>query len=102
MCTAGSGTAARQALSSPQPPPAQAVLSILLNEISASPQEIILALDDYHVLHNPQVQRMGGFLLNNLPARLHLVLITRDLGAKLLAIQFEEKNIPEKPNIISL
>lgn len=78
VCSVGSGTAARQALSSPQPPPAEAVLSTLINEVSASPQEIILVVDDYHVLHNPQVQEMGGFLLENLPSRLHLVLITRE------------------------
>ena len=38
------------ALQSPQPPPTEAILTALLNEISAIPDDFVLVLDDYHVI----------------------------------------------------
>ena len=37
-------------LQSPQPPPTEALLTALLNEIAALPDDFILVLDDYHVI----------------------------------------------------
>src|SRR5919202_4082776 len=37
------------ALQSPQPPPAEALLPPLLNELAALPDDVILVLDDYHL-----------------------------------------------------
>lgn len=74
----GVGNAARQALQSPQPPPAQAVVSILLNELSAGSQALTLVLDDYHAIHTPQIHQMVAFLLDHLPTHAHLVVVTRE------------------------
>jgi LuxR family maltose regulon positive regulatory protein len=74
----GMGNAARQALKSPQPPPMEAIVSILLNEIAASPQTFTLVLDDYHAIHTPQIHKIMAFFLEHQPARVHLVLITRE------------------------
>ena len=37
-------------LQSPQPPPTEAILTALLNDIATIPDPFILVLDDYHVL----------------------------------------------------
>src|SRR5215216_5269536 len=37
-------------LQSPQPPPTEAIVTALLNEITTVPDHFILVLDDYHVL----------------------------------------------------
>ena len=47
--SAGIGAGVLAALESPQPPPTEALLTVLLNEIAAVRQEFILVLDDYHL-----------------------------------------------------
>src|SRR5450759_1495537 len=37
-------------LQAPQPPPTESILTALLNEITALPDNFVLVLDDYHVL----------------------------------------------------
>ena len=37
-------------LQSPQPPPIESILTALLNEITAIPDNFVLVLDDYHVI----------------------------------------------------
>jgi LuxR family maltose regulon positive regulatory protein len=71
------GTGVARALQSPQPPPAGALLTELLNEIAALPGELVLILDDVHVLAAGPVEAALSFLLAHLPPLLHLVLATR-------------------------
>src|SRR5258706_8067187 len=42
--------AARALLQSPQPPPAEVVLTALLSEIAAAPGDLVLVLADYHLV----------------------------------------------------
>ena len=70
------GTAALSLLGSPKEPIA-AVLATLLNELSALPSDVVLVLDDYHVIDAHDVQDGMSFLLEHLPPRLHLVITTR-------------------------
>src|SRR5579863_153728 len=44
------GEGVLNALQSSQPPPAEAVLTALLNEISTLPDPFVLVLDDYHLI----------------------------------------------------
>lgn len=53
------------------------VLTGLLNEVHALDQDVVLVLDDYHVVENPAVHQAVQFLLDRLPPRLHLVIATR-------------------------
>src|SRR5207244_3160626 len=46
----GLGAPALALLQSPEPPPIEAVLTALLNALSAVPVDIVLALDDYHAI----------------------------------------------------
>ncbi len=58
-------------------PPGDAFLAILINDISASPREIVLVLDDFHVIDSVEVQEGVAFLLEHMPAQLHLVIAAR-------------------------
>lgn len=64
-------------LQTPQPPPVEWILTNLLNEISAVPENFILVLDDYHVIDSKPVASALNFLLAHLPVQMHLVIVTR-------------------------
>ena len=66
------------ALQSPQPPPTEALLTALLNEIAIIPDDFTLVLDDYHMVDAPSVDQALAFLLDHLPPQMHLVITTRE------------------------
>ncbi len=72
------GSGLLDALQSPQPPPTEALLTTLLNEIAALPDEVVLVLDDYHALDARPVDAVLAFLVERLPPQLHLVVATRE------------------------
>jgi LuxR family transcriptional regulator, maltose regulon positive regulatory protein len=65
-------------LQSPQPPPIEAILTALLNDIATLPDHVVLVLDDYHVIDAQSVDQALIFLLEHLPPQLHLVIATRE------------------------
>src|SRR5438270_555395 len=65
-------------LQSPQPPPPEAMLTALLNDLITIPDQFILVLDDYHVLEAKAVDQALTFLLEHLPPQMHLVIATRE------------------------
>ena len=72
------GKGALSMLQSPQPPPTEAVLAPLINEIATIPDRIILVLDDVHIIESSQVDDALIFLLEHLPPQMHLVVVTRE------------------------
>ena len=66
------------ALQSPQPPSIESILTALLNEIAAIPNNFILVLDDYHAIDSNLVDQALIFLLEHLPPQMHLVIATRE------------------------
>ena len=64
-------------LHEPQPPPIESVLTTLLNDLGALASDIVLVLDDYHVIDAHEVQDGMVFLLDHLPSQLHLVIAGR-------------------------
>jgi len=64
-------------LSSPQPLPVETLLGTLLNELSATPQRILLVLDDYHLIDAQPIHKGMAFLLDHLPPELQLVIAGR-------------------------
>ncbi len=72
------GKGALSALQSPQPPPTEAILTTLINEIAAVPDRIVLVLDDYHLIEAQPIHDALTFLLEHLPPQMHLVIATRD------------------------
>ena len=73
----GVGASALSLLQQPQPPPIEATLATLLNELGALSNEIVLVLDDYHLVDAHDVQTGMAYLLDHLPPHIHLVLATR-------------------------
>ncbi len=65
-------------LQSPQPLPPEVVLTTLINEIALTPQSFILVLDDYHLIQTLPIHKQLDFLVEHLPAQMHLVIITRE------------------------
>jgi LuxR family maltose regulon positive regulatory protein len=65
-------------LHSPQPPPPEAILTALLNDLTTIPDHFILVLDDYHVLEAKAVDQALTYLVEHLPPHMHLVIATRE------------------------
>src|SRR6185437_7770996 len=67
------------ALALPQPPqpPGEAGLVALLNDLDAISNDVVLVLDDYHVIDARDVQDGMAFLLEHLPPQIHLVIASR-------------------------
>lgn len=64
-------------LQSPQPPPLESLLTVLINEIAEMSTSLTLVLDDYHVIAAQPIHKALAFLLDHLPRNMHLVIITR-------------------------
>jgi LuxR family maltose regulon positive regulatory protein len=72
----GTGEGALSLLESPQPP-MEAVAATLLNDLSAISNDVVMVLDDYHVLDARDVLDGMTFLLEHLPPQIHLVIASR-------------------------
>src|SRR5207245_1932525 len=57
--------------------PIEAVLTLLLNELGGMSTDLVLVLDDYHVIDAREIHDGVVFLLDHLPPRLHLVIASR-------------------------
>src|ERR1035441_7009414 len=73
----GVGESALALLQAPQPPPIETVLTVLLNDLGTIAGDIVLVLDDYHVIDARDVQDGMAFLLDHLPPGLHVVIASR-------------------------
>jgi len=72
------GTTALAMLRAPQPPMLEAVLAVLISDMTGrGTGEFALVLDDYHTITAEPIQRGMTFLLEHLPPQMHLVLATR-------------------------
>jgi LuxR family maltose regulon positive regulatory protein len=70
------GEQARQLLETTRAP-IEGVLTSLLNDVGAMPMDVVLVLDDYHLIESPEIHAGMSFLVDHLPPRLHLVIATR-------------------------
>ncbi len=76
-CLPTFGEAARELLRSPEAPPLSTILTTLLDEMEQVDRDIILILDDYHVISDQAIHDSLVALLDHPPAHVHLVLSTR-------------------------
>src|SRR5918912_1054775 len=60
-----------QALIDAAQSPIELVLGTLLNDLSALPRELVLALDDYHVIDDRHVHDGMVFVVDRLPPHVH-------------------------------
>ena len=64
-------------LHSAQPPPTDAILTFLINQLASTSGHKVLVLDDYHLVDSSPVVETLSFLLDHLPPQAHLVIATR-------------------------
>ncbi|HEX8135837.1 MAG TPA: LuxR C-terminal-related transcriptional regulator, partial [Actinomycetes bacterium] len=60
-----------------QRPPLEAVVTAVVNHLVVAPEEVVLVLDDYHLVDGPPVHDSLTMLLERLPATLRLVVASR-------------------------
>ena len=73
----GVGESTLALLQAPRPSPIETVLTALLNDLGGIAADIVLVLDDYHVIDAREVQHGMAFLLDRLPPGLHVVIASR-------------------------
>lgn len=71
------GETARLMLQSPQSGTLTGILASLANDLAHSERQVVLLLDDLHVIHTPAVHEGLGFLIDHLPPNAHMVIATR-------------------------
>jgi LuxR family maltose regulon positive regulatory protein len=71
------GTEALALLETPSPVSPQALLTGLVNDLADVKRELVLVIDDYHVIETRTVHDGLAFLMANLPPNVHLVLASR-------------------------
>jgi LuxR family maltose regulon positive regulatory protein len=58
-------------------PTAEFIFKLLVNEIAETGQPLIIVLDDYHLIESPLTNQHMAILIENLPKKVSLVLISR-------------------------
>ncbi|MCQ3937228.1 MAG: helix-turn-helix transcriptional regulator [Chloroflexi bacterium] len=81
----GVGDGVLAALQSSQPVSPTELLPTLLNELSSTEDDFVLALDDLHAVDSSTVDDLLGFLVEHVPPAMHLVITTREDPALPLA-----------------
>jgi LuxR family transcriptional regulator, maltose regulon positive regulatory protein len=76
-CKPGLCTSLLTFLQTEQSPSAQHLLTALINTLVKQAEQFLLVLDDYHAITEPTIHTSLNFLLEHLPAQLHVVLPTR-------------------------
>ena len=71
------GTAALRRLDAAGSDVLRDVLPVFVNEVAAFPGEVVIVLDDYHLVTKPQVHESIATLLDRCPPQLHLIVSTR-------------------------
>ena len=64
-------------LRGPEPGSLEAVVTVVINELAAQPGEIMLVLDDYHLIQAVPIHHTLGVLLERGPPQLRLVVASR-------------------------
>jgi LuxR family transcriptional regulator, maltose regulon positive regulatory protein len=77
-CCPGLAETAQIMLTVSKPPPIETILATLINEIASFDRALLLVLDDYHLVQNPEVHKALIFLLDHLPENLHIFILTRE------------------------
>ncbi|HEU4913367.1 MAG TPA: LuxR C-terminal-related transcriptional regulator [Actinomycetes bacterium] len=73
----GVGETARVLLQAVPPAPTATVLTTLLNDVGSTDGDIVLVLDDYHVIDSADVHEGMAFLVDHSPPQLHVVVAGR-------------------------
>jgi ATP/maltotriose-dependent transcriptional regulator MalT len=72
------GGRALAALRTPGADLVEVVLPLLLNDLAALGREMVLVVDDYHLIANPEIHEALAYLIERAPGCFRLVLATRE------------------------
>jgi LuxR family maltose regulon positive regulatory protein len=61
----------------PKLPPVEELITLLINGVAIYPTDFAFILDDCHVITDPTIHFTWMYLLDHLPPRMHLVMLTR-------------------------
>jgi LuxR family maltose regulon positive regulatory protein len=93
------GENAQALLRSPQAPPITSILTTLINEIVAFPDEFSMVIDDYHFIESQPIRESLAYLLDHLPVNMHLIITTRvDPPLPLTRLRVRDKLIELRAN----
>lgn len=73
----GVGIEAQQFLQSQQPVPSHIILASLINDLGKITEPYVLVLDDYQFISEHAVHETMSYLLDHIPATLHVIIATR-------------------------
>lgn len=62
---------------SPQPPSSKILVNNLLNDLSCLSENTTLVLDDYHLITDKKIHEALSYLIQNLPEKLQILIISR-------------------------
>ena len=65
-------------LAAGQPPPIEAAAIMLVNDLAQLPHDILLVLDDFHVIDEPRIEQALATLVAHQPPQLHLLIASRE------------------------
>ena len=74
---AGIGKSALVLLHTPRRPSLETVLTTFINELAQLAHKCVLVLEDYHVITSSQIHETMAYLVDHLPATVHLLILTR-------------------------
>ncbi len=71
------GHAALDLLKSPNKSTTESIASLLINDLAEIDKDILLVLDDFHLISNSEIMLFLSFFLEHIPENIHLVISTR-------------------------
>ncbi|MBK6963044.1 MAG: hypothetical protein IPH20_03690 [Bacteroidales bacterium] len=71
------GASALGLLNSPNRPSGKSIAGLLINEILRLTQNFVLVFDDFHLVENSEILELTAYLLEHMPANVHIVMLTR-------------------------
>jgi LuxR family transcriptional regulator, maltose regulon positive regulatory protein len=71
------GLSALTLLKSPNKPSIESITSLLINDLFGINKNLLLVLDDYHLIESSDISQLVAHLLGHIPNNIHLVILTR-------------------------
>jgi LuxR family maltose regulon positive regulatory protein len=71
------GKQAQTLLQSSQPPNPEAALSLLVNDLAQIQKDLILILEDFHLIRSPTIHHSLSFLIDHAPPQFHGMVLSR-------------------------
>lgn len=71
------GKGALELLKSPNTPGKESIIQLLVNDIVSCGSEIVLIIDDFHLISNSEIIQAISYLLEYMPGNMHLILLSR-------------------------